>query len=1049
MPPVREIPKDYSSEAVERGAQNYWKENRIPEKASSRGERKYYFLDGPPYVTNPIHVGTAWNKILKDFYIRYLRMNGYRVRDQPGFDMHGLPIEVMVEKKIGIKSKKDIETLGIENFIKACRSFALENLGVATKQFRELGVWMGWDAPYRTLDNYYIESVWWLVKRAEERGLLAKGSKVVHWCPRCETVLAGYEATDEYREVEDRSIYVKFKVIGREGEYILVWTTTPWTLPANVAVMVNPNFTYARVRHGDEVYILAEERAEAVLGKDYEVIETFPGSDLSGLEYAPALLEEVPAQASLKSAHMVVLSDQYVTLEEGTGCVHTAPGHGEEDHAVGEAYGLPDFSPVDERGRFTADGGRYAGMEVREANARIIEDLRGKGLLFKEETTRHRYPHCWRCKTPLILRTASQWFIRVTELKERLLEENEKVEWIPEWAGRQRFGNWIKNAKDWVISRQRYWGIPLPIWVCGSCGRYEVIGSAKELREKALSDPGDLELHRPWVDRVEVGCRCGGSMRRISDVADVWMDSGSASFAVLHYPSDEGAFRYWWPVDLVLEGHDQTRGWFYTLMVCGVIAFDSSPYRRVVMHGFTIDQDGRAMHKSLGNVVYPEEVIGRYGRDALRWYELGCTTWEDLKFTWKSIEESARFINILWSTYYFASLYMSLDQYSPERYPLESVAQALRPEDRWILSRFERAARSATLSFREMRVFEGVRTLEEFMKEEMSRWYVKLIRKRTWSEKEDPDKMAAYATLHHVLFNYLRMVAPIIPFTAEEIYRKMFMGQGMPESVHLLEWPKAGGEWSDERLEREMEIAKDLIEASYSARQSAGIKIRQPLLAMKVVTKDDEVGRAVADLRGVILEQTNVKSVDLMTPDEEEEMKEVSFAPNFAALGPVFRERSGKVGELIAGLDRPALDRLRAGGTVEAEADFGRVELRKEFLNIQERLPENFKGAKSRFATVYVDTKKSRELIAEGTMRDVVRRIQEMRKKADLKVDAYISVRIHAPTEEARGLLEGKSREIASEVRAKRLEILAGTEGAEGERWEIEGEEYVIDLEEA
>lgn len=1055
MPHIGKISKDYDFKSVEGDARSFWDARSIEAKVRAAGGEKFYFLDGPPYVTNPIHVGTAWNKILKDAYIRHQRMNGKLVRDQPGYDMHGLPIEVMVEKRMGIKSKKEIEALGIEGFIKSCKSFAIENLKVATGQFKDLGVWMDWGSPYRTLDDSYIESVWHMVKRADERGLLGKGKKVVHWCPRCETVLAGYEATDEYREIEEDSIYVKFKIEGREGESVLIWTTTPWTLPANVAVMVHPDFTYVRVKAGGETYIMAEGRVEAAFretGLEYEVIESFPGSDLKGLKYIPPLLEEVPAQSSLEPAHVVVMSDQFVTLEEGTGCVHCAPGHGEEDHAVGEVYGLPDFCPVDERGAFNQDGGKYAGMNVRDANSTIIGDLRAKGLLFKVEKTRHRYPHCWRCKTPLILRTASQWFIRVTALKELILDENEKVEWVPDWAGKSRFGNWIRNAKDWVISRQRYWGIPLPIWVCGTCGKHTVIGSAEELRARAASPIGEIELHRPWVDRVTVRCACGGEMSRVGDVADVWMDSGSASFACLNYPRDRGAIEKWWPADMILEGHDQTRGWFYTLMLCSVILFDSAPYRRVLMHGFTLDEGGRAMHKSLGNVVFPEEVIEKYGRDTLRWYELGCTTWEDLKFTWKAVEETSRFMNMLWSTYYFASLYMNLDRFDPRARDLASLSGSLRAEDRWILSRLEGLIERVSASMAGCRVFEAVRDLEEFMREDLSRWYVRLIRKRTWSETEDPDKLAAYATLYEVLLSFLKMIAPISPFIAEGLYRGMFSAlEGMPESVHMLTWPKAAGGRRDEQLEADMEIAKEIIEASYSARQAARIKTRQPLLRMKVVTGDRRVAEAVGRLKSVVLEQTNVKEIEVITPEEGEMLMEVTVVPNKSIIGPVFRQRSGRISEIIAGLDgRDLLKAFKEGRGVQIETDVGTIEIKKEYVTLQQRLPENYRAEKSRFGEVCIDTTRSEGLIAEGLVRDVIRRIQEMRKRADLKVDAYIRAEVAAPSEDAKRMLQDGAGKIASEVRAKELTIATGS-GASlpiTERWEIDGEEYVIGIEE-
>ncbi|MEM4706263.1 MAG: isoleucine--tRNA ligase [Candidatus Methanomethylicaceae archaeon] len=1032
------IPKEYNSKNLEKEIMDFWEKEKIYEKVKNKGEEKFYFLDGPPYVTNPIHVGTAWNKILKDVYIRYFRMRGYNVRDQPGFDMHGLPIEVMVEKKLGIKTKKEIEEMGIENFVNACREFALENLKIATKQFKELGIWMEWDRPYKTIDNSYIESVWWLIKKAHEKGLLAQGKKIVHWCPRCETVLAGYEVTEEYREIEEDSIYVKFKIEGRENEYIIIWTTTPWTLPANVAIMVNPNFTYAKVKVGNEYYIMAENRIPYVLnGLKYEIIEKFLGSELEWIKYIPPLINEVPKQKELSPAHFVVLSETYVTLEEGTGCVHVAPGHGEEDFEVGKAYGLPEFCPVDERGKFTIEGGKYFGKDVREANKEIIKDLEEKGLLLKKERTKHRYPHCWRCKTPLILRLANQWFIKVTEIKEKMLEENEKVIWVPEWAGKARFGNWIKNAKDWVISRQRYWGIPLPIWMCEKCGEYKVIGSLSEISNR------EIDLHRPWVDYIKINCKCGGEMKRVNDVVDVWMDSGAASFASLNYPLIKNEWEKWWPVDLILEGHDQTRGWFYTLMICGIIAFDCAPYKRVLMHGFTVDQEGRAMHKSLGNVIYPEEVIEKYGRDVLRWYELGCTTWEDLKFTWKSIEDVFRFLNILWNTYYFASLYMNLDKFSPSKYSLE----ILKEEDKWILSRLMSLIEKVTNSMENLCVFDAVRDLEYFMKEDLSRWYIKIIRRRIWKEIDDYDKISAYMTIYEVLFNYLRMIAPMMPFISEKIYQEMFRSlPNMPLSVHLLEWPKVNEKLRDMELEEQMEIVKEIVEKSYGIRQSSKIKIRQPLRKIIVVSNNEKVKFAISKLKGILLEQANVKEIEFLTP-EEEKIKEITLLPNFSIIGPIFREKTKEIIKIINDLDKKELLKLIKNETpIIIELDGEKIELRKDYFIIKEILPQNYKEEKCSFGTIYLDITKDRELIMEGLMRDIIRRIQEMRKRADLKVDAYIKVWIETSSEEIKEAVLNKKNEIALEVRAK--EILMENGGKYKEEWELDGEKFIIGIEE-
>ncbi|MCC6012928.1 MAG: isoleucine--tRNA ligase [Candidatus Verstraetearchaeota archaeon] len=1047
------INKEYNFKKIEEEVMKFWEEEKIPEKIRNIKGEKFYFLDGPPYVTNPIHVGTAWNKILKDVYIRFFRMRGYNVRDQPGFDMHGLPIEVLVEKKLGIRSKKEIEERGIDNFINACRQYALDNLKIAINQFKNLGVWMDWDHPYRTLDNNYIESVWWLIKRAYEKGLLARGKKIVHWCPRCETVLAGYEVTEEYKEIEEDSIYVKFKIKGKENEYLLIWTTTPWTLPANLAVMVNPNFTYVKVKVGNEYYIMAEERINHVFrDMKYEIIEKIPGRELEWLKYEYPLIEEVPKQKEFSNAHFVVLSDVYVTLEEGTGCVHVAPGHGEEDYEVGKEYNLPEFCPVNEEGKFSNEGGKYAGKYVREANEEIIKDLIKKGLLFKIEKTRHRYPHCWRCKTPLILRLTDQWFIKVTQIKDKMIEENEKVLWVPEWAGKARFGNWIKNAKDWVISRQRYWGIPIPIWICEKCQKYEVIGSLKELKEKMINKiEGEIDLHRPWIDNIELFCKCGGKMKRIPEVLDVWMDSGAASFASLNYPQNEEELRKWWPVDLILEGHDQTRGWFYTLMICGIIGFDSVPYKRVLMHGFTIDQEGRAMHKSLGNVIYPEEVIEKYGRDALRWYELGFTTWEDLRFTWKGLDETLRFLNILWNTYYFASLYMNLDKFSPEKYKIDEVKDWLKEEDKWILSRFNHIVEKVTKELENLCVFNAIRELENFMKEDLSRWYIRIIRRRTWKETNDYDKIAVYVTLYEVLFNFLKLIAPMMPFVSEKIYQEMFRTKEMPISIHLFSWPKFSNVWKDNELENFMKIIREIVEVSYGIRQSAKIKIRQPLSKMIIVTDSNDVKNAISKLRHILLDQANVKNIEVISTKEEGKLKGVQILLNLPVIGPIFREKSKVILEVFNSMNKnEVFNLIKEGKSVIVKVNNEEIELKPEYFIVKQVLPENFKEEKFSLGTIYLDITKYDELIAEGLTRDVIRRIQEMRKRLDLKVDAYIKVWISTDSEKTIKIIKEKINDIANEVRAKEINVCSGDipTGQLKEIWEIDDEKITISIEE-
>ena len=689
MPYVGKLPEKYEPQKIEEEILKFWEEQRVYEKirAMSKDKPKFYFLDGPPYPSSGTpHIGTVWNKVIKDVIIRHRRLKGFNVRDQPGYDTHGLPIEVAAEKTLGLESKKDIvEKVGVEKFIKTCKSLALNNAKEMSRHFNNVGVSMNWQTPYYTLDPKYIELAWWMIKKAHERGLLTKGLKVVHWCPRCETVLADYEVS-EYKDLEDPSIYVKFPIEGKENEYILVWTTTPWTLPANVAVMVNPNLDYVKVEYKGEKYILVKDRLnhvfkEELKDENYKVLETFKGAKLEGLRYIPPLLDEVYIQKKLHdnpNTHRVVLSEEYVSPYEGTGCVHSAPGHGHEDYEVSLRYNLPVVSPVNSQGVFTEEAGKYKGMKVKEANKYIIEDLKRKGLLLHATTIIHKYPVCWRCKTPLIIRATEQWYIKVTELKDKIISEAEKAKWIPEWA-LDRFKNWLKNLRDWVISRQRYWGTPIPIWECKNCGHMEVVGSLKELKRLSVEDIELKDLHKPWVDHVKLKCpKCGGVMERVPDVLDVWFDSGIAFYASL------GSLEAWdklKPVDFIVEGHDQIAGWFFSLLRAGVIGFDSIPYKVVLVHGFMLDEKGREMHKSLGNYVSPDEVIEKYGRDTLRFWVTQSTVWEDIRFNWRALNLTFKDLNIVWNVYLFASTYMNLDKFDPNKYKLCLLYTSPSPRD--------------------------------------------------------------------------------------------------------------------------------------------------------------------------------------------------------------------------------------------------------------------------------------------------------------------------------------------------------------------------------
>ena len=1015
----------YQFKNVEEFVRDFWEKNRIYEKAKERGEKPFFFVDGPPYTTGRIHLGTAWNKVIKDTILRFRRMQGYKVTDKPGWDMHGLPIEVKVEQELGIKEKKEIERFGIDKFVRRCMEYALENKDAMTEQFKALGVWMDWERPYMTIKAEYINAAWWTVKRAFDRGLLEKKLMVVNWCPRCETALADAEV--EYWDETDPSIYVKFPV--RDNTYIVIWTTTPWTLPANMAVAVHPSLEYALIKAMKddkiEYLILAKELAGEVLKKGgyelWEIVETKLGEDLVGMEYEHPLADEVPIQKGFE--HRVYMAN-FVSAEN-TGCVHIAPGHGLEDYELGMEHGIEIFNPVDDRGIYTKDAGKYAGLNVREANRVIIDDLRKKGLLLAEERITHRYGHCWRCKTPIIYRATEQWFLRVSELKEKMLEEIDRVRWIPEWAGEARFKDWVSNARDWCISRQRYWGIPIPVWICDNCGKMRVVGDINEIGWSS-----DLDLHRPKIDEVKFECECGGEMRRVSDVFDVWFDSGVASWGTLGYPLTKDEFEKLWPADFITEGHDQTRGWFYSQLGASVIAFGKAPYKSVLMHGFTLDEKGRKMSKSLGNVVEPDEVIAKIGVDAFRLYVLSSALWEDLKFSWNEAENYLRVLNIFWNAVRFVHTYMKLDKFSE----IDVEGLELKIEDRWILSRLESFIKLANEAMESYQLHKVVRGFSDFITEDFSRWYIQLSRRRVWEEKESPSKIAAYATMFRVIDKATKAISPIAPFIAEYIYQnfvKEFSERG--ESIFFEEYPKCEEKWIDDKLEREMEIVRDISEASYNARQKAGIKLRWPLRKM-VVEGDEEVENAVRELKEILINQCNVKEVEFVKEFE----KKIVAKPNYRKIGPILKDKVKEFVNFVNSLSEAELKSILSSGKLE----FNGIELRtNEVLEIDYVVDENYSVANFGRGNVYLLTKMDEELKKEAYARELVRRIQEMRKELDLDVDEFIKTSVEVEED----IVEGWIDYIKEETRSKEL-IFGKAEGYVKE-WDIEGMKVKIGVE--
>jgi len=866
----------YSFSEIERETEKFWKKDGTYDKlkkARSKGKH-FFFMDGPPYATGSIHMGTAWNKIVKDAFLRFHRMQGENVWDQPGYDTHGTPIETKVEKELGFSSKKDIEKYGIGKFVSKCREFATKYIGVMNDQFANLGVWMDWERPYLTLDNQYIEGAWHTFKKSFEKGYLYKGKYPVHVCPRCETVVAYNEI--EYTKQTDNAIYVKFRLRDDPNKYLVIWTTTPWTLPGNTGVMVHPKFKYAEVEMSNgEIWVIAEERVQPLMEAieaGYRILKTFPGKQLEGLKYEAPLAKHMK-MPEMKDSHRVILSDRYVHLEDGTGLVHTAPGHGKEDFEEGMKNGLPAVCPVGISGALGKETGKYAGKKARVVDEEIIKDLQDDDMLIYKHPYTHDYPICWRDSTPLLQVGVDQWFFRVTAVRNTLLSENRKVNWVPKWAG-ERFNDWLENLSDWPISRQRYWGIPLPIWECSSCGEIEVIGSFRELKKKAGLKK-EIDFHRPEIDKVRLTCpACGREMRRVTDVLDVWFDSGVCTWASLGYPRSKELFGKMWPSAFQTEGPDQFRGWWNSQMITSVLTFGKTPFRNVMMHGFVMDVKGIKLSKSKGNFIDPNEILDKHGRDVFRFYLLSAPAWNDFYFSWNDIKEVSRMFTVFWNTYSFIKMYAG---------EKADAAPKLNAEDRWIISRINSlaATEKRVKSFEMHRLVQGIK---DFVLGDFSRTYIKIIRNRVSPWYRGSDRQAAVHTLNYVFERLLRIMAPITPYITDYIYRDMY-GK---DSVHLQLWPKPDRKLMNAELEEGMDIVKDLVETANALRHEKSIKLRWPL--KELIVKTDKAGAtALKNFSEVIKGMANVRKLSAVT---RKPAKGKDFSKGTLVLGEVLMDEA-------------------------------------------------------------------------------------------------------------------------------------------------------------
>lgn len=980
---IKQIRANYDAKGIEKDIQEYWKNEHAYEKTKelrSKGE-KIFFVDGPPYTTGSIHLGTALNKTIKDIFIRYWRMNGYNVHDQPGFDMHGLPIEVKVEKNIGVHSKKDIEeSIGIDKFVTTCKDFAIGLHADMTEAFKSLGVWMDWDNPYQTIKLDYIESAWWTLQRAYEKGLLWDASRVVTWCPRCETALAAAEI--EYWDETDPSVMVRFPLKNGEAS-LVIWTTTPWTLPSNMAVAVHPDMDYAKVKmsgaKGEETIIVMASQVEYVMQKGgyekSEILSTMKGKDLEGLEYIPPF--DLGNAVPKSEWNFKVVTADYVE-QDNTGLVHTAPGHGPDDYETGKRYGIAPFCPVAENGRYTDEFAPMAGRKVKTVNEDIIKLLDEKGILYNTSKIKHSYGHCWRCKSPIIYRNTRQWFVDVPQVKDQMLEEISRVKWDPDWAGSSREKNWVEGAKEWCISRQRYWGIPMPVWEC-ECGNKKVVGQYEELKQGQGYTEG-MDTHRPWIDAVTFTCdKCGKTMHRVPDVLDVWFDSGVASWASLGYPHKKEEFNKWWPPKFIVEAHDQTRGWFYSQLGAGVISVDRAPYDEVMMHGWVLDPKGQKMSKSLGNVIEPKEIIDQVGVDSLRYYLIKPSApWEDTPFQKDGPKNCRKILNTYWNVVNFASTYMILDKYDPDAFTMDTISPYLRDEDKWMISRTEKMKKSATEYLESRELHKLARTLENYILDDLSRWYVCLVRDRSWAEGDDAlaDKNASYFTLNYAIMNTALVLAPIAPHISEEVYQHM---GGKLLSVHMEDWPKCDDKLIDEDIEHGMALVQNIVEIIAAERAKMGSKLRWPLLQVFIRGNDADVNKAVMRFDQILCAQGNIKNISYLGKDE----------------------------------------------IPSVEKDIEPVEFDE--------------------GTVFIDFNVTPEIEAEGYARELIRRIQQMRKDMKLKVEQYITCQVSAEPRLVELFGTWKDH-IASEVRATELSFTESPEGTEVKTWDVTGKEIVIGI---
>lgn len=967
----------------------FWKENGIFEKSVQKNEggEEFSFFDGPPTANGKPHIGHILTRVMKDIIPRYQTMKGKHVLRKAGWDTHGLPVELEVEKSLGMDGKQDIEKYGIEPFIKKCKESVWKYTDEWRKMSDRVGYWVDMDNPYVTYHDDYIESVWWALKEIHKKGLLYKGHKIVPYCPRCGTALSSHEVAQGYKDVKETSVVARFKVKGRENAYILAWTTTPWTLPSNVALCMNPDETYVEIESDGARYIMAEALVPNFF-ENYTLIEKRTGKEYEGTEYEPLFSYSV---GSFREKAFYVVCDTYVTLTDGTGVVHIAPAFGEDDYKVGRRYSLPVVQLVNERGCFDARCPELDGLFAKKADKLILDMLEERGLLFKKVPFEHSYPFCWRCDTPLLYYARSSWFIEVTKVKEHLIAANRSVNWMPETIKEGRMGNFLENVIDWGLSRDRYWGTPLPVWVCPDCGGIEVIGSKAELKEKC-GVKGDIELHRPYLDDLTCTCpKCGGKMKRTPEVIDCWFDSGSMPFAQYHYPfENKDLFEETFPADFISEAVDQTRGWFYTLLAISTILFDRAPFKNCIVLGHVNDKDGVKMSKHKGNVVDPWSVLDKQGADAVRWYfYTNSAPWIPSRFGAEAVSEVQRkFQGTLWNTYAFFALYAEIDGYDPSKYDLKTCKLSLM--DKWVLSKLNTLVKNVDEMLAEYNITDSARAIQDFS-DVLSNWYVRRGRDRYWGSEMTEDKAAAYTTLYTVLVTLAKVIAPYTPFMAEMMYQNLVPAfyPSAPESVHLCDFPAADESYIDPALEKGMADVLDVVALGRAARNAGSVKNRQPLSEMLVAS--NRPLQIADELAAVTLDELNVKKMSFVSDGAS--LVRYELKPQLRTLGPKYGKKLKAITAFLANCDgAEVVSAVRANGSYTVELDGEPIVLLEEDLQIFTQSAAGYATAVGGGITVALNTQLSEELLDEGTERELVSKIQTMRKEAGFEVTDRIAV---------------------------------------------------------